>query len=135
MKREHKKLLSYPTYFGINLWNKCNQQCNFCHQDNRRITHRTNIDESTLKEMKWLKFVHTIDLFVGNGESLLNPRFPQIAETVRKLAPHSQIGTFTNGLALNKENLDAILKHLNSFLFLVTMDGKTQATTRCYMLY
>ncbi len=104
-------LLSYPTYFGCNLSQRCNQSCNFCILDNERIKTTEFIDESIFKKMKWLRFVHNIDLFAGNGESLLNPRFPEIIKTIREVAPHSRLMTFTNGLALNGRNLDAVLLH------------------------
>jgi len=68
------------------------------------------LDSKFFEKMKWLRFVSTIWLFSGTGDSLVNPHFPEIARTVRHIAPHSRIGIFTNGLGLDGDNLEAILE-------------------------
>lgn len=107
-------LLSYPKQFGINISNVCNQQCLFCSLDPKNVKHNNWLPPELFARMKWLRFVSGIHLFAGSGEPLVNPHFPGIVRTVRKVAAHSRISTFTNGLALRGENLDAIVEHFNS---------------------
>jgi len=111
---EATKLYSYPLSFGVNISNICNQNCLCCNHDNAIMRDRNWLSSETIKEMSWLRFVKDIQLFAGNGDPLTNPNFPEIARMTRKIAPHSQIGTFTNGLALNGDNLDAVLESLDT---------------------
>ena len=43
----------------------------------------------------------------------MNPHFPEIARVVRRLARHSSLDAFTNGLALRGRNLDAIVENFS----------------------
>lgn len=108
------KLLSYPLSFGVNTSNICNQDCRFCYHKNEKMKSKNWITAEEIGQMKWLKYVKDIQLFSGNGEALVNPHFPEIARTARRLAPHSNIGVFTNGIALEGDNLDAILESLDT---------------------
>jgi len=113
IKQGKIKLRSYPLILGINLSNLCNQKCLFCIHQNERMKTKNWLTPDTFERMNWLRFVKQIDLFAGTGESLVNPYFPEITRTVRKKAPHSRLGTFTNGLELNGNNLKAVTEHLD----------------------
>jgi len=104
---------SYPTYIGINISTLCNQVCLFCCHENKRIKHKNWLDAELFQKMKWLRNVERIDLFCGTGDPLVNPYFPEVLRTVRKVAPDSTIGIFTNGLALDGDNLTACLECLD----------------------
>lgn len=107
------KLLSYPLTLGMNLSNICNQRCKFCVQDNSKMETNNWITADIFKSMKWLRFVPDIYLFAGSGEPLVNPHFPEIVKVVREVAPKSRICMFTNGQALNGNNLDATVNYMD----------------------
>lgn len=115
-ERTHGKtrIHSYPVSFGMNTSNICNQKCRCCFHDNSKMKTKNWLTAEDIGQMKWLRFVKYIQLFAGNGEALTNPHFPNIARTVRRLAPHSKIEVFTNGIALEGDNLNAILESLDT---------------------
>ena len=108
------RLFSYPVSFGLNTSNICNQKCRFCSHNNNTMKSTNWLTSSDIEKMKWLRFVKNIQLFAGNGDPLTNPNFPDIARTARRIAPHSKLQVFTNGLALYGENLNAALESLDS---------------------
>lgn len=108
------RLLSYPTYFGVNVSNMCNQRCIVCYQDNNKMINKNWLDGKFFGRMGWLKYVGKIDLFANLGEPLTNPNFPEILRVIRNLAPHSNLGIFTNGMNLCGENLNTILECLDT---------------------
>jgi MoaA/NifB/PqqE/SkfB family radical SAM enzyme len=112
--RGRTRLWSYPRQVGINISNVCNQQCLFCSLEARNVKDRNWLTADLFERMTWLRFVWDISLFAGSGEPLVNPQFPQIVRTVRRIAPRSRISTFTNGLALAGENLAAIVENFDS---------------------
>lgn len=102
------KLWSYPAKVCLTLTNFCNQECRFCGYDPHHLNPRADLDPELIGKMRWLRLVSEIWLSGGIGEPLAHPRFLEIVEILRRIAPRARLNLGTNGLLLSGTTLDCL---------------------------
>lgn len=111
------QLESFPSRIQIGTDNRCNMRCPFClasayrqvglvHlQDQRMERNPIELFERLVPFMKYWEFVS----LTGPGESLINPRFPEVLELVRRHSDCYLVVT-TNGVLINRKLAEALVR-------------------------
>ena len=129
LKIRHEQLRStLPTDLNFETTTRCNLNCRYC---GREHLVRNRLMDSG--EMSSLLIERVIDQFseisravnstvsicpVGLGEPLLDPRFFDIVVSIRKRIPTAKIHANTNGILLNKRNIEKVISSSLDYLVL-----------------
>lgn len=99
-----------PRYYPLTLMIEVSAACNLaCPRCERQTTNKSNLGKLTSLETiekitPILPYVYSVYLVAGLGEGFLNPDFWSIVKILKKTGV--KVGYFTNGVLLNKENID-----------------------------
>ena len=104
----------FPTTVEVDLTNNCNHRCSFCFYGEhigrgKMPTLETNLIKTRLVEMKEMGAKGIS--FTGGGESMLHPNFIEILQHTKDTG--FDVGLITNGSAITKEKIKALLKNLS----------------------
>ncbi len=111
-------LESYPTYVALNLSDVCNACCAFCRY-NFYKPHGRMVTLVDIQRQEWLKYLRTVTLFCGLGESLVNPEFKSIFRYMRNSFPYQGLCLTTNGILVDEEVIGLLLDGAASVQFSV----------------
>lgn len=118
----YKPQLKSPLSACIWLTDYCNLSCKYCYAAGKE---RKHIDGNRVVEIiDELIDLDVLDIVFAGGEPLLHPQFFTILK--RALKRDVQIGVLTNGVLLNKENREKLLKLASGkkdFLLQVSLDS------------
>jgi len=118
------KLQSYPTTVILELVNRCNLECTMCYQGFRNRTEKFTLDENMLvKIFDDFKKNQLSALMLSISEPLLFKKIDKVFE-LAKQANIMDIFLFTNGILLNKKNIEIILNSTITRLF-VSIDASS----------
>lgn len=109
------KLLSFPTFVGLNMTSVCNARCTFCSYSPKTQKQRDFITLDDLKKMTWLKYVSSFAIWGGIGDSLVNPEFFDCYRYLKKNYPHLYITFSTNGIGMKKDICEEFAGHLGEY--------------------
>lgn len=109
------KLLSYPTFIGLNMTSICNAKCTFCSYAPNVQKHKDILKLDDLKKMTWLKYVSRLAVWGGIGDSLVNPEFLMCYRHLKTNYPHLDITFSTNGIKMTKEICEEFAGHLADY--------------------
>ena len=115
LKGGKEKLLSFPTFVGLNMTSVCNAKCVFCSYSPKTQKLRDVITLEDLKKMTWLKYVSKIAVWGGIGDSLTNPEFLDCYRYLKETFPHLEVSFSTNGIKMNKGVCREFVGHLSEY--------------------
>lgn len=97
--------------------NRCNNDCSFCPANrNRDIRKLKKMDDELFRkiveDLVEIDYKGRISLF-SNDEPLLDDRICKFAEYVREKLPKAYISLFTNGILLNRDLFEKLVKNLD----------------------
>ena len=122
--KKFSKLQSYPTTVILELVNRCNLQCTMCYQGFRNNAEKFTLDENMLiKIFDDFKENQLSALMLSISEPLLFKKIDRVFE-LAKHANIMDIFLFTNGVLLNKKNIEIILNSSVTRLF-VSIDASS----------
>jgi glycosyltransferase involved in cell wall biosynthesis/MoaA/NifB/PqqE/SkfB family radical SAM enzyme len=130
-KSKLDKLLSFPTFVGLNMTSVCDAQCTFCSYSPKTQKHRDFITLEDIKKMTWLKYVSTFAIWGGIGESLANPEFLKCYNYIKEQFPNLNVTFSGNGIKLNEETCEAFAGHLSEFN--ISLNAATRDTWESLM--
>jgi len=109
------KLLSFPTFVGLNMTSVCSARCTFCSYSPKTQKQKDFITLDDLKKMTWLKYVSSFAIWGGIGDSLVNPEFLDCYRYLKKDYPDLYITFSTNGIGMRKDICEEFVGHLGEY--------------------
>lgn len=121
-----------PTTVNVELSGLCNLKCVYCpfHGALARKEQKGIMNWETLQKLvEQLKKIQTIRnlTVVGNGELFINPQWFEMLSYILKEMQIDTLQMYTNGMLLNKEEVDKInsIKNVKKIDLEVSIDGRT----------
>lgn len=115
MKERCEILQSFPPFVGLNLTSKCSAHCSFCSIQPHEQKIKDSVSLDDIKKMVWLRYVETLAIWGGIGDSLANKEFLPIVRYLHKTHPHLKLTLSTNGILLTEEICQALAGNLAQF--------------------
>lgn len=115
MKERNEVLRSFPPFVGLNLTSKCSARCTFCSIQPQEQKIKDSMSLADIKKMDWLRYVETLAIWGGIGDSLVNKDFLPIVRYLRETHPHLKLTLSTNGILLTEEICLALAGNLAQF--------------------
>lgn len=106
-----KQGISRPITYELDMTNICNCRCHFCfgfyNQKNCQVSISLKQAKNILRQIK--QFGGKAVTFTGGGDPLCNKDTIKAVEYAKKIG--LDVGFITNGILLNKENIEVIVKN------------------------
>lgn len=109
----------FPVTLEVDLTNRCNHRCSFCFYAEHISQNKDSLDSSVLKK----SLLEARDLgtkaisFTGGGEPMLHKDYFEIIKYTKELG--FDVGTITNGSAIQEKNVGTLLDSLQWIRFSV----------------
>jgi MoaA/NifB/PqqE/SkfB family radical SAM enzyme len=114
------------SYLQIEPTTHCNFTCGFCAGRHMHQQHmQPDTFEQVISSVEGLEYVS----IQGEGEPLLNPRFFDMVQEVKRLHPGVHVSFISNGSLFSTGNIDKILS-LGIYRIMVSIESADEATFR-----
>lgn len=109
----------FPITLEVDLTNRCNHRCSFCYYAEHISQNKDSLDSSVLKKsLLEARHLGTKAIsFTGGGEPMLHKDYFEIIKYTKELG--FDVGTITNGSAIQARNADILLDSLQWIRFSV----------------
>jgi wyosine [tRNA(Phe)-imidazoG37] synthetase (radical SAM superfamily) len=104
---------AFPVSASIAITDVCNVRCSFCNYTPERVSMQ-RIDPKQIATLNWLKFIRSLALTAGLGDTFAHPDIDQILELIAENYPYINMNFITNASLLKPRAISAIVGRANN---------------------